>query len=176
MSYLCYLCLVVLKNVVLLIVPCCDIGYNIRIKIMFCSTLHPVICRRAYVLFMLFVFVCSERCQTRHDYMSNIAGCFIKTEYISTSLGFTPVFCSVCATPLLSFQRCVVFIFIIFSSSCILCAQYCQCLWIVLFNLPTYGFLQRLFKEDRQVCTVGKEVSNRYIEESIRDNLYSGVL
>jgi hypothetical protein len=108
--------------------------------------------------------------------MSNIAGCFIKTEYISTSRGFTPVFCSVCATPLLSFQRCVVFIFIILSSSCILCAQCCQCLWIVLFCLPTYGFLQRLFKEDRQVCTVGKEVSNRYIEESIRDNLYSGVL
>ena len=56
MSYLCYLCLVVFKNVVLLIVPCCDIGYNIHIKTMFGSILHPVI--SYYVLFMLFVFVC----------------------------------------------------------------------------------------------------------------------
>jgi hypothetical protein len=47
MSYLCYLCL-------------------------FGSSLPPVVCRRAYVLFMLFVFVCVLLCQIRRVYMSNI--------------------------------------------------------------------------------------------------------
>ena len=39
-------------------IPCCDIRYNFRIKMMFGSSLPPVVCRRAHVLLTLFVFVC----------------------------------------------------------------------------------------------------------------------
>jgi len=39
-------------------VPCCDVYYHLRIKTMFDSCLPPVVCRRAHVLFTLFVFVC----------------------------------------------------------------------------------------------------------------------
>ena len=38
-------------------VPCCDVHYDFRIKTMFGSSLPPVVCRRAHVLFTLFVFV-----------------------------------------------------------------------------------------------------------------------
>ena len=37
-------------------VPCCDVRYNFCIKTMFGSFLPPVVCRRAHVLFTLFVF------------------------------------------------------------------------------------------------------------------------
>jgi hypothetical protein len=36
----------------------CDVRYDICIKTMFCLYLPPVVCRRARVLFTLFVFVC----------------------------------------------------------------------------------------------------------------------
>jgi len=38
-------------------VACCDVCYDFRIKTMFGSSLPPVVCRRAHVLFTLFVFV-----------------------------------------------------------------------------------------------------------------------
>ena len=38
-------------------VACCDVRYDFRIKTMFGSSLPPVVCRRAHVLFTLFVFV-----------------------------------------------------------------------------------------------------------------------
>ena len=38
-------------------VPCCDVRYDFRIKKMFGSSLHPVVCRRAHVLFTLCLFV-----------------------------------------------------------------------------------------------------------------------
>jgi hypothetical protein len=38
-------------------VSLCDVRYDFRIKTMFGSSLHPVVCRRAHVLFTLFVFV-----------------------------------------------------------------------------------------------------------------------
>jgi len=41
---------------------CCDVQYDFRIKTMFGSSLPPVVCRRAHVLFTLFVFVCLEWC------------------------------------------------------------------------------------------------------------------
>ena len=44
--------------------PCCDVRYNFRIKTMFGSSLPPVVCRRADVLFTLFVFVCVSWCLT----------------------------------------------------------------------------------------------------------------
>jgi len=40
------------------IVLCCDVHYDFRIKKMLGSSLPPVVCRRAHVLFTLFVFVC----------------------------------------------------------------------------------------------------------------------
>ena len=38
--------------------PCCDVRYDFRIKTMFGLSLPLVVCRRAHVLFTLFVFVC----------------------------------------------------------------------------------------------------------------------
>jgi hypothetical protein len=38
-------------------VPCCDVSYDFSIKIMFGSSLPLVICKRAHVLFAVFVFV-----------------------------------------------------------------------------------------------------------------------
>ena len=43
--------------ILFLYVPCCAARYDFRIKTMFSSSLSPVVCRRAHVLFMLFVFV-----------------------------------------------------------------------------------------------------------------------
>ena len=37
-------------------VPCCDVHYDFRIKAMLGSSLLPVVCGMAHVLFMLFVF------------------------------------------------------------------------------------------------------------------------
>jgi hypothetical protein len=39
------------------LVPCCDVRYDFQMKTMFGSSLPLVVCRRAHVLFMLFVFV-----------------------------------------------------------------------------------------------------------------------
>ena len=41
-----------------------EFRYDFNIETMSGSSLPPVICRRAHVLFMLFVFVCSSRCPT----------------------------------------------------------------------------------------------------------------
>ena len=40
-------------------VLCCDVRYNFCIKTMFGSSLSPVVCRMAHVLFTLFVFDCA---------------------------------------------------------------------------------------------------------------------
>ena len=39
-------------------VPCCDVRYDFRMKAKFGVYLPPVVCRRAHILFTLFVFVC----------------------------------------------------------------------------------------------------------------------
>jgi hypothetical protein len=44
-------------------VPYCDVCYDFHLKMMFGSSLPPVVCRRAHVLFMLFVFVCHSGVQ-----------------------------------------------------------------------------------------------------------------
>ena len=49
---------VVLLCVFMFWVPSCDVRYDFRIEMMFGSSLPPVVCRRAHVLFTLFVFVC----------------------------------------------------------------------------------------------------------------------
>jgi hypothetical protein len=41
-------------------VPCCDVRYDFRIKTMFGPSLPSVVCRRAHVLYTLFVFVVSN--------------------------------------------------------------------------------------------------------------------
>ena len=41
-------------------VPCYDVRYDFRIKIMFGSSLTPVVWRRACVIDSLFVFVCAQ--------------------------------------------------------------------------------------------------------------------
>jgi hypothetical protein len=71
LSYL-YLCrpiilvfCVVLFCVFTFWVPCCDVRYDFRIKTMFGLFLPPVVCRRAHVLFTLFVFVCVKWCPTQ---------------------------------------------------------------------------------------------------------------
>jgi hypothetical protein len=46
-------------------VPCCDVRYDFRIKMMFSSCIPPVICKRAHVLLTLFVFVCVKWCPTK---------------------------------------------------------------------------------------------------------------
>ena len=66
-SFLFYL---VLICVITFLVPCCDVRYDIRMKTMFSSSLLPVVCRRAHVLFTLFVFVFVKWCQ------SHIVLCF----------------------------------------------------------------------------------------------------
>ena len=40
-------------------VPCCAVRYVIRITMMVGSSLPPLVCRRAHVLFTLFVFACA---------------------------------------------------------------------------------------------------------------------
>ena len=63
--YLCYLCLfadkgdqlIVLLYVFMFLVPCCDVRYDFYIKAMFGTSLPPVICRRAHVLFVAFVYI-----------------------------------------------------------------------------------------------------------------------
>jgi hypothetical protein len=40
-------------------VQCCGVRYESRIKTMLSSFLPPVVCRRAHVVFTLFVFVCA---------------------------------------------------------------------------------------------------------------------
>ena len=58
-------CVVLLyKCVFTLWVPCCDVRYDFHIKTIFCSSLPPVICRNAHVLFTLFVFLCVKWCPT----------------------------------------------------------------------------------------------------------------
>ena len=49
---------VVLLSVLMFWVPWCDVRYDFRMKTVFDSSLPPVVCKRAHVLFTLFVFVC----------------------------------------------------------------------------------------------------------------------
>jgi hypothetical protein len=46
-------------GIIMFWVQCCDVRYNLRIETMFGSSLPPVYCRRASVLFTLFVFASS---------------------------------------------------------------------------------------------------------------------
>ena len=53
---------------------CCDVRYDFRIKTMFGSSLSPVVCRRAHVLFTLCVCVC-VLCLFAHSGVQHILCC-----------------------------------------------------------------------------------------------------
>ena len=55
---------VVLRCIFEFWVPCCDVRYYFRITKMFGSYLPPVVCRKAHILSMLFVFACVWWCAT----------------------------------------------------------------------------------------------------------------
>jgi hypothetical protein len=59
-----YIFCVVLWCVFTFWVPCCDVLYDVRIKTMFVSSLSLLVCRRAHILLMLFVFLCVYWCPT----------------------------------------------------------------------------------------------------------------
>ena len=61
---ICLVFCVVLFCVFTFLVLCCDGRYDCRIKIIFSSSLTPVVCRKAHVLVTLFVFACVEWCPT----------------------------------------------------------------------------------------------------------------
>jgi len=115
--------LCVLSYVLTFLVHCCDVRYDFRIKTMFGSSLPPVVCRRADVLFMLFVFLCVCWFPTRLDYMSNMVGFLIA--YPSRAHGFTSGFrWDSCCSSFLVF--CVEFCF-----GCLRLVQCYQFVWIV---------------------------------------------
>jgi hypothetical protein len=125
-------------------------------KTMFGSSLPPVVCRRAPVLFVLFVFVCVLWCPIRIAYMNNMASVLSEagTNYPSRVSGFTNGFWWGPCCSLISLVFCVVFFCLrsvscvpyvasvsglsildcplfCLSSFCVLCTLCCQCLWIV---------------------------------------------
>ena len=80
------------------LVPCCSVGHECRIKL--CSVrLYPLaVCRRA-ILFKLLVFVCVLCCPMRLEYTSNVDSILLKagTAYpillVGSSVLFTLAFC-----------------------------------------------------------------------------------
>ena len=44
------------------LIPCCNVLCDFRMQTVFGSSLFPVVCRRAHVLFTLFVFACLQWC------------------------------------------------------------------------------------------------------------------
>ena len=84
-------------------VPCCDVCYDFIIKMMFGSSLPPVVCGRAHILFSSVVFVLAKWCPT------HIVLCFLLcssspcVSYVASFPGL-----SICVSALLScaLQRC----------------------------------------------------------------------
>jgi len=75
-------------------VPCCDVRYNFRIKTMFVSSLPPVICRRAHVLFTLFDLVCVLWCPT-HIVLCFCFVCIVScVPYVASFSGMSILDCS----------------------------------------------------------------------------------
>jgi hypothetical protein len=90
-------------------VPCCDVRYDFRIQTMFDSSLPPVVCRRARVLFMLSVFVAYIVVSSTYCVVSNTL-CRVKHILCRVKHILCPV--------------CCLFFFVL----CTLC---CQFLWII---------------------------------------------
>ena len=52
----------VLLCVFTFLVPCCDVRYDFAYKRCSVPSFHPVVYRRAHILFMLYVFICGQWC------------------------------------------------------------------------------------------------------------------
>ena len=99
---LCFLCMIahsdvqhfVISYVFTFRVLSCDVRYDFRIKTMFGSSLPPVVCRLAHVLFTLFVCVRVQQYPTHIDYMSNMEIVSLETGTTcpSHAAGSTPCF------------------------------------------------------------------------------------
>jgi hypothetical protein len=78
---------------------CCDVRYDFRIKTMFGSSLSPVVCRRAHVLFTLCVCVC-VLCLFAHSGVQHILLCFcfvflrLVYPYVASYFGLSIFDCS----------------------------------------------------------------------------------
>jgi hypothetical protein len=114
-------------------VSCRDVRYDFCITTMFGSSLLPVVCRRAHVLFTLFVFVCVLLCPT------HIVLC-VCLVYLRLVLPIMPVSldCQFFIAPsvlsiVVSNTYCVVLFFVLYT----LC---CQFFWSVHF-VCTFRFL-----------------------------------
>ena len=88
-SWYCFDCCVVLLCVFTFWVPCCDVRYVFSIKPMLGTSLSPVVCRTAHVLFTLFVFVCAKWCPVHFVLCFCID--FLRLVYpiLPVSLGYT---------------------------------------------------------------------------------------
>ena len=62
---------------------CCDVRYDLHMKTMFSSSLPPSVCRKASVLFTLFVFVYEEWCPTQIDC---VVLCFVLLSFVLCTL------------------------------------------------------------------------------------------
>jgi hypothetical protein len=58
-------------------VPWCDVHYDFHVKTMFVSSLPSVVCRRAHVLFTLFVFVCASWCPRHIMFVCFVCLCLV---------------------------------------------------------------------------------------------------
>ena len=89
-------------------VPCCDVRYDFYIKTMFGSSLPPIVCRRAHVLFTLFVFA--------HSCVQHILCCvfFVLFAFVMCLVydGVQHILCCVCLRVVVSNTYCVVFVYV----------------------------------------------------------------
>ena len=108
-------------------VPCCDVCYDFRIiETMLGSSLLPVVCRRAHVLFTLFVYCL--RIVVSNTYCFVFLFCFLCVVYpmLPVSLDcFCYVFFGLCTL----YCQFLWIVFVLFFL--VLCTLCCQFLWIV---------------------------------------------
>ena len=108
------------------LLSCCDIRGNFHIINIFGSSLPPVVCSRAHVLYTLFVFACAQWCP-KHLLYEQHGGCLIRCRKdFPFARSWVHLQCVVRSVLLiiLCFLLCL-------SSSCVICIQCCPFLWIV---------------------------------------------
>ena len=104
-----------------LLIMCLTNCYDVHIQSMFDSSLPPVVCRRAHVLFTLFMFACAQQCLIRIDCMSGMVLSCGRWELLSLRgrLGSPPVLEGFMLLNVLAF--CVVFCGLFVFVMCLLC-------------------------------------------------------
>jgi len=135
---------VVMLCVLRFLVPCCDVRYDFSIKTMFGSSLPPVVCRKSHVIFILFVLVnvwwCPTPIREHLDSPPDVGG--VRVAHLYSFLCFVLFVFILCLVyPMLPVSLDCPFLIapsvfsnvylFCLSSSCVLCTQCCQCLWIV---------------------------------------------